>query len=431
MNGLPSGWKMEQLADVCEVNPREPGPQDPSTPVSFIPMPAVSEVEGTILEHDTKPFCDVAKGYTRFREGDVIFAKITPCMENGKSAIARGLHNRLACGSTEFHVLRPNEKILSDYLWRFLRQKSFRTEAERYMTGAVGQRRVPAQYLNDASIPVAPLSQQCRIVARLNVLFRYSKDARENLVRIPRLVERYKQAILTAAFKGDLTGNDASEWPSVTLGDVIAGIDAGKNIRCEERPPRPKERGIVKISSVTWGEFDPFASKTPIQTVSLDRQTVIRPGDFLISRANTLELVGACVIVGALVVNNLYLSDKVLRLRFNQPIKQWVLQFLRSEDGRRQIEDLATGNQVSMRNISQSSIRAIRLPLPPQETRDLVLKAVEQAMSSITSTLSDATRATTLLDRLDQTTLAKAFRGELLTASDRDATLAKPNGGGR
>jgi type I restriction enzyme, S subunit len=425
MSELPVGWKAEQLADLCEVNPRESGPVDHSSPVSFIPMPAVSEVEGAIVKHVIKPFRDVAKGYTRFREGDVIFAKITPCMENGKSAIARGLHNRLACGSTEFHVLRPSEKILSDYLWRFLRQKSFRIEAERYMTGAVGQRRVPAQYLKDAAIPVPPLPEQCRIVAKLNILFGHSRTARENLVRIPRLVERYKESLLTAAFKGTLTGDNPSKWPSVTLGDVLVGIDSGKNIRCEERPPRQKERGIVKISSVTWGEFDPLASKTPPQNVSLDRQTLIRSGDFLISRANTLELVGACVIVGPLAVNNLYLSDKVLRLRFKQPIQQWTLQFLRSNGGRRQIEDLATGNQVSMRNISQSSIRAIRLPLPPKETRDLVLRAVEKAMSFITNTLLDATRATDLLDRLDEATLAKAFRGKLV-----EKHRASPSGNG-
>src|ERR1035441_8307283 len=170
MSNLPRGWKTVPLAQVCEVNPRDPGPADHAKAVSFVPMPAVSETEGVILDHDTKPFSDVAKGYTRFREQDVIFAKITPCMENGKSAIATDLHGGFACGSTEFHVLRSNGAVLPAYLWRFVRQESFRKDAERHMTGAVGQRRVPTQYIKDAEIPLPPVSEQRRIIAKLDCL---------------------------------------------------------------------------------------------------------------------------------------------------------------------------------------------------------------------------------------------------------------------
>jgi type I restriction enzyme S subunit len=126
-----------------------------------------------------------------------------------------------------------------------------------------------------------------------------------------------------------------------------------------------------------------------------------------------LELVGACVIVGSLDQNNLYLSDKVLRIRFMQPIEHWVLCFLRSKEGRAQIENLATGNQLSMRNISQAAIKAIRIPLPPDEVRNQVLNRVKKALASAEGTLREATRAQDLLDRLDQSTLTKAFRGEL------------------
>lgn len=96
-------------------------------------------------------------------------------------------------------------------------------------------------------------------------------------------------------------------------------------MRCEERPPKPSERGIVKVSSVSWGSFDQQAAKTI--DANLDPRTLIAPGDFLISRANTLELVGACVIVGSLANNNLYLSDKILRIRFRQTIERWFFTF--------------------------------------------------------------------------------------------------------
>lgn len=147
MNAAAAKWVTPTLDQACEINPRDPSPQSQMSLVSFVPMAAVSDTEGVVLEHATRPFSEVAKGYTRFREQDVIFAKITPCMENGKIAVADGLHDGIACGSTEFHVLRSRGSVMPKYLWYFLRQKTFRVEAERHMAGAVGQRRVPVSYL--------------------------------------------------------------------------------------------------------------------------------------------------------------------------------------------------------------------------------------------------------------------------------------------
>src|SRR5438045_619195 len=112
MSALPAGWRQLSLDEVCEINPRDQGPTDPVAKVSFVPMPAVSDVEGVILPHESRPFAEVARGYTRFRDGDVIFAKITPCMENGKIALAAGLTGGIGCGSTEFHVLRARGAVL-------------------------------------------------------------------------------------------------------------------------------------------------------------------------------------------------------------------------------------------------------------------------------------------------------------------------------
>jgi type I restriction enzyme, S subunit len=115
-------------------------------------MPAVDAEKGAITKPEARPFGKVRKGYTSFREDDVIMAKITPCMENGKAAIARALHNGLGFGSTEFHVFRSNGAILPDFLYHFIRQESFRKAAEHEMTGSVGQKRVPASFLDSVEI---------------------------------------------------------------------------------------------------------------------------------------------------------------------------------------------------------------------------------------------------------------------------------------
>ena len=181
-------------------------------------------------------------------------------------------------------------------------------------------------------------------------------------------------------------------WPEVPLGQFLSAIEAGKNLRCEERPPEPHEKGVVKVSSVTWGIFDKTQSKTLPSGYEPNSRSLIRNGDFLISRANTLELVGACVVVED-APGNLYLSDKVLRLVLPDDIKPWLLNFLRSPIGRARIEAASTGNQLSMRNISQETIRSLMVPLPDRRDRRRIMAKIEACPPSpdapaITSTTS-------------------------------------------
>ena len=112
---LPEGWRWVRLGEVCKVNPRRPRlVRDDNAPTSFVPMTAVDEVTGTITDLRTRPFAEVKSGYRYFQEGDVLFAKITPCMENGKAAIAWGLIDGIGYGSTEFHVLRPCGDVIAE-----------------------------------------------------------------------------------------------------------------------------------------------------------------------------------------------------------------------------------------------------------------------------------------------------------------------------
>src|SRR5207302_10765392 len=125
---------------------------------------------GAIRDAGVRSYAMVRKGFTAFANNDVIMAKITPCMENGKAALARGLQNGIGFGSTEFHVLRSMGAVLPDYIYYFIRQESFRRAAENEMTGSVGQKRVPVDFLSAAEIPVPPLAEQVRIVNLLNQL---------------------------------------------------------------------------------------------------------------------------------------------------------------------------------------------------------------------------------------------------------------------
>jgi type I restriction enzyme, S subunit len=164
-------WPVFSLPEVAEINPRRPSSLDLSDDslVTFIPMPAVSEVTASIERPEIRTYVEVKKGFTYFGNDDVLLAKITPCMENGKSAIATELYNGVGFGSTEFHVIRANKKILlPKFFHYFIRQQSFRNLAKARMRGAVGQQRVPKDFLDDVKLPLPPLSEQRRIVEILD-----------------------------------------------------------------------------------------------------------------------------------------------------------------------------------------------------------------------------------------------------------------------
>lgn len=146
---LPKGWVRTTLGEVCAINPRISSEEMPSddADVSFVPMSAVEEETGRIDTSEFRSVGAVRRGYTPFKDGDVLFAKITPCMENGKIALASGLKNGLGFGSTEFVVFRSFEGLRPRFLLYFLLQPSFRDDAEQRMVGASGQKRVPTAYL--------------------------------------------------------------------------------------------------------------------------------------------------------------------------------------------------------------------------------------------------------------------------------------------
>lgn len=155
---LPDGWESCQLGDVAQLNPRRPADlaRDNDAPTTFVPMAAVDETLGTITRPETRPFAEVKKGYTCFAEGDVLFAKITPCLQNGKHAIARDLTDGVGFGSTEFHVLRPGPCVIAEWIHFYLlsstakRTPSRNGSLHRRCGAAEGARLLPRKSRNTA-----------------------------------------------------------------------------------------------------------------------------------------------------------------------------------------------------------------------------------------------------------------------------------------
>ena len=152
---------MKRLGDIVEIDPKNNfSSLDKDLEMSFIPMPCISDEYGEIIKLEDG-VNEKSKGYTRFQEGDLIWAKITPCMQNGKSAILKGLKNGYGYGSTEFYVIRnSNPKVCIDYIYHILRTKLVRQNAMTYFTGSSGQQRVPKSYLQNLEIPLPEIKIQ-------------------------------------------------------------------------------------------------------------------------------------------------------------------------------------------------------------------------------------------------------------------------------
>jgi type I restriction enzyme S subunit len=201
-------------------------------------------------------------------------------------------------------------------------------------------------------------------------------------------------------------------WSVATLGDLLERIEAGLNVKCEERPPEAGERGLVKISAVTWGKFDELQSKTLPADVVPGQRNLIREGDLLISRANTIELVGASVIVGP-ISRELYLSDKVLRLCVHEPSKRWINYALKTPAARKSLEEASSGNQLSMRNISQEKLKSLSFPLAPEAEQARIADKLDTVLSRVDAVNARLARVAPLLKRFRQSVLAAATSGRL------------------
>ncbi len=179
---------MARLGDVCSINPK-PDLLDDTLQVSFVPMQKVSET-GDIDVSEIKLFREVKKGFTAFRDGDVLLAKITPCLENGKGAIAKGMFNGVGFGSTEFHVLRPNySEITSEWLFYMTSWEVFRKECEIHMTGSAGQKRVPKAFLDEYEIRIPTLDEQQNIVRVLDRICNLISLRKQQLAKLDELVK--------------------------------------------------------------------------------------------------------------------------------------------------------------------------------------------------------------------------------------------------
>ena len=330
----------------------------------------------------------------------------------GILGIAATTNQVCACGVSNLLV---NYKYLFYYA---------RSQKDNFIKKGKGgaQPNISQEIIKSHEFPLPPLSEQHRIVDRIESLFAKLDEAKQKAQDALDSFETRKAAILHKAFTGELTaqwrkehGVGMESWDGLQWGSFIVSIEAGKNWNAEGRPPRADEFGVVKVSAVTWGEFNEVESKTCTVEEQWNENVQIHEGDFLFSRANTLQLVGNCVIVKS-ISRRLMLSDKILRFKFDKRvIPEYVLHFTRSNLYRNQIEQLASGNQDGMRNVSQKNMKLVEFPIPKLEEQAEIVRLLDDLLDKEQQAKEAAEGVLEQIDLIKKAILARAFRGELDT----------------
>lgn len=468
--GLPEGWTLITLGDACEINPPK-APKDSlpaEAPVTFVPMPAVDADEGAITKPQSKRYSEVRKGFTSFRENDVIMAKITPCMENGKAAIARNLINGQGFGSTEFHVFRTTGAVLPEFIYHFIRRHVYRRAAEAEMTGSVGQKRVPQSFLDATALPLPPLTEQVEIIRRLAELLSSVKASRAKLRRVPTILKRLRQAVLAAACSGRLTEDWRAEHTTIESGHKLAerirqshvaqGLGHGgqaaaptEDVHDVTQDEIPETWAVEELKilcqpgrSITYGILKPGPDvsggvpyirvadfpnnrlkvdgirRTTKQIADMYRRSSLREGDLLLSIRGTAGRV--CRVPAQLDGANI--TQDTARISVHPELSSDYMEFyLQSPSAQKRLEAAMKG--VAVRGVNIGDVRVLQVALPPRIEQDEIVLRVDVMLKIVEAIAQRLQKATAQADRLAQAILAKAFRGELVPT---EAELARREG---
>jgi type I restriction enzyme, S subunit len=417
MSDLPSGWTETTLGEIADTSLGKMLDRGKSQGGYLVPYLRNSNVQWGHIDLDDVLTMDIPleeRGFFGLRPGDLL---VCEGGEIGRCAIWAGSSGYMAFQKA-LHRVRPCEGIPAKFFLYLLEYLSKTGVLSSFATGST-IKHLPQEQLRRLPVNLPPLAEQQRIIGAL-------EDHLSRLSAAQRYIDRASNATVTMRTslrsreivghgEGVMLGSPLNPgWTWGRLGDLLVDIEAGKSFTCEPRRAEYDEWGIIKVSAMTWGEFREEENKAVPGGRKIDPRHEIHPGDVLVSRANTEEYVGAPVLVRSC-RRGLLLSDKSLRLVPKSWVdKEWLVQLLASSLVRRQISMTATGNQDSMRNISQRDLRMIRVPIPPEEDQARIADSLRQQLDGIDHQSMQVDHVKARATVLRRSLLADAFAGKLV-----------------
>ena len=409
---MREGWAKTKLKELCVIQPPKKEARrllGDEELVSFVPMSNVGICQKQLQLDSARPLGEVAGSYTYFADGDVLLAKITPCFENGKLGIASGLTNGIGFGSSEFIVLRSNGSIDPEFLFYLLSQDKFRVAGSKVMTGAVGHKRVPIEFLENQDICLPPLSEQSRIVTILDEAFAGIETAvantEKNLANARELFESYLNSVFSRRGEG---------WVEIEINDVCESIiDCVNKTAPQVTYPTPFKmirttnvrNGRISLDSVRYVTEETYRIWT--------RRQIPRKGDVILTREAPMGEVGIIDTDDKIFLGQRLVSYRANPERLNS---RFLLYAFQSNFIQAQIAALASGSTVQHMRVPDS--KKLMLRVPDLKTQSEVVDSLDLLRDETQRLQSIYQQKLTALAELKQSLLQKAFSGELTGATD-------------
>ena len=367
----PDGWREVRLDDVASINPESLGQRtDPAFSFGYIDISQI-EQPGVCAGWTSTTFAAAPSRARRtVREGDIIVSTVRPYLR----AFAKvPKSDEPLVASTGFAVIRANREADQDFLFQHIMAEGFVEHLKPRMTGS-NYPAVSADDVSDYRFQLPPLDEQRRIAEVLRSIDKAVASADVVVQRADRSLKLLAEQFLVA--EAEAIGSE------VRLGDLLASIDAGVSVNSEGRLAEDGELGILKTSCVSAARFDPAEHKAVLKSERKRVRVPVTAESIILSRMNTLDLVGANAFVADDHLN-LYLPDRLWLLKTNPNVRcRWLAYYMKTARFRGQIVDIASGTSGSMKNISKSRFAELPIYIPSIELQDAaveVLTSVEQA----------------------------------------------------
>ncbi|MFD5325656.1 restriction endonuclease subunit S [Streptomyces sp. NPDC127092] len=416
---LPKGWARATLGELgVEVQPGFASGKHNRDGNGVLHLRPMNITRHGVIDISDARFVE-DESERRVQRGDVLFNNTNSPALVGKTAWVNS--DEPLAYSNHMTRLRPpaglDSRFLAIQLHTLWSTGHFRT----VLNNHVNQASVSRKVLLDTTIAVPPLPEQHRIVAQLDEQLAHIEAGESSLARAANKLTELISQIRSQEIRTNPDKELPQEWRWGTVGDVLQRIEAGKSFTCLPRAAHEDEWAIIKVSAMTWGEFRADENKAVPEGREVNPVFEICNGDILLSRANTVEYVGAPVLVGP-VRRKLLLSDKSLRLVPKDGVsREWLLEVLSSRYVREQYSDAATGTSDSMRNISQGVVKSARIPVPGSyDEQERIASAIREKIAQV-GVLRDALdRQAAEVVNLRAALLHAAFTGTLVPQDPTD-----------
>jgi len=385
-------FPLVKIDDVCTVNPRKNqlAEHKPGMHVSFVPMADLNEHRIAFHPSEERKLSDVSASYTYFEDNDVLLAKVTPCFENGKAGIARGLLNGIGFGSSEFYVLRSNGQVLPEWIYFCVMHPFFRDGAVAQMTGTGGLQRVPRDYVESFQIPLPPLDVQKEIVAEIEGYQKVINGARA-------VLDSYHPHIPIHP-----------DWPMKELGAVCEAILTGPfGTALHQSDYVTDGIPVINPQNIVDGAINKDGAKM-VSSKTRDhlQEFTVRENDIVIGRRGEM---GRCAVVSS-EMNGWLCGTGCFVIRLKAQCKvQFAFFQITSPKIKAYLEEQAVG--VTMMNLNQGILSSIQIPLPPLATQQAIVAEIEAEQALVAANRDLITR----FEKKIQSTLARVW-GEAATA---------------